>query len=68
MSIGKVLGFLGLTSDVTGFELEPSVLAIGLAVGVIIQLLKDNSELVVTDKDGTVRAYSSNSKSDRKSR
>lgn len=68
MSIGKVLGFLGLTSDVTGFELEPSVLAIGLAIGVIIQILKDNSELVITNQDGTVHTYSTNTKSERKSR
>lgn len=68
MSIGKVLGFLGLTSDVTGFELEPAVLAIGLAIGVIIQLLKDDSELTVTVEDGSVRPYGSNSKSDKKSR
>jgi hypothetical protein len=44
MSIGKVLGFLGLTSDVTGFELDPSILAVGLAVSIVIQLLKDNAE------------------------
>jgi hypothetical protein len=44
MSIGKVLGFLGLTSDVTGFELDLSILAVGLAVSIVIQLLKDNAE------------------------
>jgi hypothetical protein len=52
MSIGKVLGFLGLTSDVTGFELEPSLLAIGLAVSVLLQVLKDNVEVDVEYKDG----------------
>jgi hypothetical protein len=45
MSIGKVLGFLGLTSDVTGFELEPSIIAFGLAVSVVLQLMKDNTEV-----------------------
>jgi hypothetical protein len=53
MSIGKVLGFLGLTSDVTGFELDPTIIAVGLVVSVVIQLLKDNASLDVTYKDGT---------------
>jgi hypothetical protein len=53
MSIGKVLGFLGLTSDVTGFELEPPILAVGLAVSVIIQLMKDSAEVDVEYKDGS---------------
>jgi hypothetical protein len=52
MSIGKVLGFLGLTSDVTGFELEPSILAVGLVVSVVLQLLKDNTEVNIEYKDG----------------
>jgi hypothetical protein len=51
MSIGKVLGFLGLTSDVTGFELEPAILALGLTVSVVIQLLKDNTEVEIEYKD-----------------
>lgn len=55
MSIGKVLGFLGLTSDVTGFGIEQPILAVGLALSIIIQLLKDYAELDVTDKDGNVR-------------
>jgi hypothetical protein len=53
MSIGKVLGFLGLTSDVTGFELEPSVLAVGLAVSVVFQMLKDNAAITVEYKEST---------------
>lgn len=40
-SIGKVLGFLGLTSEVTGFEIEPPILLIGICASVVIQLLKD---------------------------
>lgn len=52
MSIGKVLGFLGLTSDVTGFELDPSILAFGLAISAIFQLLKDSAEVNLEYKDG----------------
>jgi len=51
MSIGKVLGFLGMTSDVTGFELEPTILAFGLAVSVVLQLMKDNTEVIIVYKD-----------------
>lgn len=36
-----MLGFLGLTADVTGFELDRDVLLISLLFGVCIQLLKD---------------------------
>jgi hypothetical protein len=68
MSIGKVLGFLGITSDVTGFELEPTILAVGLAISVIIQMLKDNAELEITDKDGTVHTWSTNTKNNKRSR
>jgi hypothetical protein len=50
MSIGKVLGFLGLTSDVTGYELDSTSLAIGLIVSVVFQLLKDNGEVTIEDK------------------
>mgnify|MGYP003573153017 CR=1 FL=1 len=36
-----MLGFLGLTADVTGFELDTGVLLGSLLFAVIIQLLKD---------------------------
>lgn len=68
MTIGKVLGFLGITSEVTGFELEPPVIVFGLAFIVVVQLLKDNAELEIINKDGSVHTWSSNSKNYRKSR
>ena len=36
-----MLGFLGLTADVTGFELDNGVLISSLLFAVVIQLLKD---------------------------
>jgi len=36
-----MLGFLGLTADVTGFELDRGVLLASLLFAVCIQLLKD---------------------------
>jgi hypothetical protein len=36
-----MLGFLGLTADVTGFELDHGVLIGSLLFAVIVQLLKD---------------------------
>lgn len=36
-----MLGFLGLTADVTGFELDPPILALSLFLAVILQLIKD---------------------------
>lgn len=44
MSFGKVLGFLGLSSDVTGFEFDSSTLLIGLSISVVLQLLKNCAE------------------------
>jgi len=37
-----MLGFLGLTADVTGFELDREVLLGSLFFAVILQLLKDS--------------------------
>lgn len=62
MSIGKVLGFLGLTSDVTGFELDPNIIAFGLVISVVIQLLKDNTEVDIEYKDGKDKVRFSNTK------
>jgi hypothetical protein len=36
-----MLGFLGLTADVTGFELDRGVLLASLLFAVCVQLLKD---------------------------
>lgn len=35
------MGFLGLTADVTGFELDSDVLLASLFLGICVQLLKD---------------------------
>lgn len=60
------MGFLGMTSDVTGFELDPTILCIGLAVSVVIQLMKDNTEIEVEMKSGEKKKISF--KSDRQNR
>jgi hypothetical protein len=36
-----MLGFLGLTADVTGFELDRGILLVSLLFAVCVQLLKD---------------------------
>jgi hypothetical protein len=55
-----------MTSDVTGFELDPTILCIGLAVSVVIQLMKDNTEIEVEMKSGEKKKISF--KSDRQNR
>lgn len=67
MSIGKVLGFLGLTSDVTEFELEPAILAVGLAVSVVIQLMI-NAEVKSSTRMDLGEKSDSNTKFYRKAR
>lgn len=49
-----MLGFLGMTADVTGFELGQIPILIGLSIAVIIQVICDSevTETVTTDSDG----------------
>jgi hypothetical protein len=39
-----MMGFLGVTADITGFELEPSILVFSMLMGCIIQILKDTAD------------------------
>lgn len=49
-----MLGFLGMTADVTGFELDQIPILIGLAIAMIIQVISDSevTETVTTDSEG----------------
>jgi hypothetical protein len=39
-----MMGFLGVTADITGFELEPSILVFSMLFGCILQILKDTAD------------------------
>lgn len=39
-----MMGFLGVTADITGFEVEPSILMFSMLLGCVIQLMKDTAE------------------------
>lgn len=36
-----MLGFLGLTADILGFEFDKATIIISLTIGVVVQLLRD---------------------------
>jgi len=38
------MGFLGVTADITGFELEPSILVFSMLFGCVLQILKDTAD------------------------
>ena len=40
MTLGKLMGFLGITADITGFSLDTDVLMIGLIISSLLQLIK----------------------------
>jgi hypothetical protein len=39
-----MMGFLGVTADITGFELEPSILIFSMLLGCVIQMMKDTAD------------------------
>lgn len=39
-----MMGFLGVTADITGFELEPAILVFSMLMGCVIQILKDTAD------------------------
>lgn len=44
ITLGKVLGFLGITADVTGFSFDPPVLVASVVLASILQILKNSAE------------------------
>ena len=44
MTLGKLLGFLGVTADVTGFSLDPPILVGAILIASFLQLIKNESE------------------------
>lgn len=49
LSMKKVLGFLGLASEFSEFEMEPGFLAIGFAIAFFLQFVQQNA-----DQDGSI--------------
>jgi hypothetical protein len=45
-----LLGFLGITADITGFKLDPPVLIFTLLFSAMIQLVKDNADAELAQK------------------
>lgn len=39
-----MMGFLGITADITGFELEPAILIFSMLMGCVLQILKDTAD------------------------
>lgn len=39
-----MLGFLGITSDVTGFQYDTGIVVVAFAFATVFQLLKNNAE------------------------
>lgn len=39
-----MMGFLGVTADITGFELEPSILVFSMLLGCVLQIMKDTAD------------------------
>jgi hypothetical protein len=39
-----MMGFLGVTADITGFELEPAILIFSMLMGCVLQILKDTAD------------------------
>lgn len=44
MTVGKLIGFLGMTAEITGYELEPTFLAMALLGAAALQVLKNLAE------------------------
>lgn len=44
ITIGKLLGFLGVTADITGFNLDNSILMIAFGFAAFLQVLKNEAE------------------------
>ena len=43
MTLGKLMGFLGITADITGFSLDSDVLMIGVVFAAFLQILKSET-------------------------
>lgn len=43
-NIGKILGFLGLTADVTGFELDSQILLVSIVFASFMQLVANSAD------------------------
>ena len=39
-----MMGFLGVTAGITGFELEPAILIFSMLMGCVLQILKDTAD------------------------
>lgn len=44
ITLGKLLGFLGVTADVTGFSLDPPILFVAIIAASFLQFMKNEAQ------------------------